>query len=70
MSESVPVYIITKSGALAFRNFLDLSKEEIANIDKITFSYGRHQEKYGSGLNCISRKEVVPTWLEEVFIGS
>lgn len=69
MTEHVPVHLITKSGAIAYRNFLDMSEEEIANIEKITFSYTRDEEKYGKGLNCVSRKEVVPQWLEDVYTG-
>lgn len=69
MSESVPVHIITKTGALAYRNFLDMSDEEKDNIEKITFGYSRDEEKYGAGLNCVKHSEVVPQWLDDVYTG-
>lgn len=67
--ESVPVHYIGKDGSINYRNFRDMSSEDKQDIDKIHFSYTRDKEKYGKGLNCASRDEVVPQSLEDVYTG-
>jgi hypothetical protein len=68
MNKHVPVDLTTKDGTWQYRNFLDLTEEEIGDIESIHFHYTRDWKEYGEDLPVKELDKVTPKWIQDIYI--